>query len=320
MGRIAKISKSIRQPDFGNWKAVVLAVVAATTFWFFHSLNQNYTSSITYPIQFEYPEDNYIVTRDLPTSIQINVTGIGWNIFRKSLALNKPPVFIPLENPAEVKKIVGAGLLPQVNDQLDDIRVNYIITDTLYISVENMKSRKLAINVDSATISLKTNFRIVSHVVPTPDSILITGPQSIIDNLPASLPMAVGEQNIEDDFDEFVLFKIRGYSQPLLTATPEEVNVQFYVEEFETITRNLTVELINFPEDESVVMDDSITTVTMIMATKDVDQLIADSIHVEVDYLKLDLADSTIVPTIISYPEIISTITTDNTGLKVRYE
>lgn len=318
--RIAKLFQTIRQPNFGNWKAVVLALVAATTFWFFHSLNQNYTSSISYPIKLEYPQDGYIVTKELPTSVQINVSGIGWNIFRKSLALNKPPVFIPLENPSEVKKIAGSGLLPEINEQLDDIMVNYIITDTLFVNIEKKKNRKFAVVVDSATMSLKTNFRIVSRVVATPDSVEISGPESIIDNLPKSLPMAINEQEIDDDFDESVIFRIKGFNQPLLTVIPEEVHVKFEVEEFETITRQLVVYPVHFPIDGSVTLMDTITSVTMILSKKDVPNLISDSVKLEANYEALDESDSTITPSILRYPAEVTYILADTTGLKVRYE
>ena len=318
--RIAKIIQSIRQPNFGNWKAVALAVAAATTFWFFHSLNQNYTSSISYPIKIEYPEESYIVTSSLPNSVLINVTGIGWNIFRKSLSLNIPPVILRLENPAEVKKIVGAVLLPQINDQLDDIKVNYIITDTLHVNIEHKRSRKLAVKVDSATISLKTNYRIVSNVVPTPDSILITGPKSIIENLPESLPMPIDEREIDENFDELVPFRIRGYNQPLLTITPNEINVKFEVAEFQAIVMQLIVNPVNFPEEGKIYLSDTLTNVTMVLAKKDVAQLQIDSIRVEADYLRLNKLDSTIIPNIARYPNEILLIALDTVGLKLRYE
>src|SRR5436190_17094022 len=88
-----------------NWKAVVLCGFAATVFWFFNALNKNYTTNINFPIAFEFNQDNYVAVRPLPQVVRVNVTGMGWSLFRKSVGLNVPPLVVPLERPAETKKI-----------------------------------------------------------------------------------------------------------------------------------------------------------------------------------------------------------------------
>ena len=315
-GRIKTILTSLL-PTSSSWKAVLLSVGAAATFWLFNSLNQSYTTSINYPISFEFPRENYVITDPLPTQVQINVTGVGWNIFRKTFAFNLPDAIIPLEQPADVKKIVGAGLLPVISEQLNVLRVNYVITDTLDIGIERKKSKMVAITIDSVTISLEKNFRITSQIVSDVDSVLITGPESIISQLPDRLPMAIEEKNIDESFDEFVKFKIRGYNQPLLQVTPPEVNVRFKVEEFVNLFGDIPVKRINFPDD--VVLADSMHRVNILLKKSLRQSLVLDSILLEADFENL-LEDSTVLPIIIKYPEIIESISADTTSIKVVYE
>src|SRR5687767_9682749 len=94
-----------------NWKAVVLCVLAATVFWFFNSLNKRYTTNITFPVTFDYDDENYIAVKPLPSSVRINVTGVGWDLFRRSLGIKIPPLVIPIDRPAEVKKIPAIPVL-----------------------------------------------------------------------------------------------------------------------------------------------------------------------------------------------------------------
>lgn len=315
-GRIKTILTSLL-PTSSSWKAVLLSVGAAATFWLFNSLNQSYTTSINYPISFEFPRENYVITDPLPTQVQINVTGVGWNIFRKTFAFNLPDAIIPLEQPADVKKIVGAGLLPVISEQLNVLRVNYVITDTLDIGIERKKSKMVAITIDSVTISLEKNFRITSQIESDVDSVLITGPESIINQLPDRLPMAIEDKNIDESFDEFVKFKIRGYNQPLLQVTPPEVNVRFKVEEFVNLFGDIPVKRINFPDD--VVLVDSMHRVNILLKKSLRQSLILDSILLEANFENL-LEDSTVLPIIIKYPEIIESISADTTSIKVVYE
>ena len=89
-----------------NWKAVVLCIFTATVFWFFNALNKDYTTTISFPLAFDYDRDRFIPVEPLPRDVRINVTGIGWNLFRRSTRVKVPPLVIPLDRPADVKKIV----------------------------------------------------------------------------------------------------------------------------------------------------------------------------------------------------------------------
>src|SRR6187431_968935 len=101
-----------------NWKAVVLCVFAATIFWFFNALNKNYTTNITFPLAFDYNSENYVAIRPLPEAVRINVTGMGWDLFRRSLGLKIPPLVIPLERPSQINRIVGSTLPALFANQL----------------------------------------------------------------------------------------------------------------------------------------------------------------------------------------------------------
>ncbi|MDH5475616.1 MAG: hypothetical protein OEX22_08010 [Cyclobacteriaceae bacterium] len=304
-------------PSRSSWRAVLLSIGAATTFWFFNSLNQNYTASINYPIHFEFQQEHYVIINDLPSEVIINVTGGGWTIFRKTFAFNLPSVNIPLGQPADVKKIACAGLLPVINEQLKELRVNYIVTDTLNINVERKKTRKLAVKIDSTAILLESGYRITSKLQATPDSVIVTGPESIINLLPDGLPMAIEENDIDDDFDEFVDFKIRGYSQPLLEISPTEINVQFSVEEFISFTSIVPLRINHFPT--GVTLPDSTIEVSILMKNSLRNELVEDSIIVALDFEKIKI-DSTILPEIIRYPKLITSVSTDTTAIKIHYE
>jgi hypothetical protein len=108
-----------------NWKAVSLCIFAAAIFWFFNALNKNYTTTISFPLQFEFDRQDYMPVRALEEELRINVTGMGWDIFRRTVGLRKLPLSIPLEHPETVKKIVGSTLPAFFSSQLEAFQINF---------------------------------------------------------------------------------------------------------------------------------------------------------------------------------------------------
>jgi hypothetical protein len=113
-----------------NWKAVSLCVLAAAIFWFFNALNKNYTTTISFPLQFDFDRQDYMPVRPLEEELRINVTGMGWDIFRRTVGLRKSPLSIPLEHPETVKKIVGSTLPAFFSTQLEAFQINFVANDT----------------------------------------------------------------------------------------------------------------------------------------------------------------------------------------------
>ena len=124
-----------------NWKAVGLCIFAATVFWFFNALNKNYTTNINLPLVFDFDRERYIPIRPLPEVVRFNVTGVGWNLFRRSVGLKFPPLVVPLPQPSDVKKIVGSTLPALVSNQPEGFAINFVLTDTLHVAIARKKKK-----------------------------------------------------------------------------------------------------------------------------------------------------------------------------------
>lgn len=321
MGRSNKILQNIRFPKGNNWKAVVLSILAAAIFWLFQSLNKNYSTNLNYPITFDFPAEEYVIMDKLPDEVQINISGIGWNIFRKTFSFGLNPIRIHLETPAATRKMMGTALLANINDQLPQFQVNYVISDTLYLNIEPKTSRTFRVYIDSLTIDLKNNYRITSVINTDPDSVSISGPQSIIKQLPANLPLRINEQKIDESLDEAIRFEIRGYQQSLIEVTPEDIDVQFNVEEFVSISDQ--VEIADLDEfEENIYVIDSTVNVTYTILKSNEGTINRDEILVFALPQTLNKEDSTVQLYIKNYPEQILSISLDSTStfLKVIYE
>jgi hypothetical protein len=227
-----------------NWKAVVLSLAAATVFWFFNSLNKTYTTSISFPLEFEYNQDNFIPVTDMPTEVKINVTGLGWTLLRRSAGVKVPPLLLPLERPNEVKKIVGSTLPVFFESQLSDLQINFVANDTLRLDIEPLDGRWLSLTIPDLTNNLEAGFGLASSVSITPDSIFVHGPRRIVESLPEPHALKLARTGIDESIE--IPLQV-SFDNDRLTVDPQYVNVSFRVEEVVEIRDSVRLELRNIP-------------------------------------------------------------------------
>ncbi|MEQ8714378.1 MAG: hypothetical protein RIC80_15270 [Cyclobacteriaceae bacterium] len=284
----------------GNLKVVILSLVAATTFWFFNALNKNYDARINYPLEFEFARDSVVIVEELPDEVLIDVSSGGWNLLRKTFWFSVLPVVITLDNPADVKFLTRSSLIPIISDQILDLELNFLLTDTLFINVEHKVQKRVALNVDSLRIPLADNHRLVSPIRITPDTITVVGPASRISALPENLKIDIPRRNINSDFDRDVDVELPDGS--LMTSQPEDVRIQFAVAEFTNVTLPVNLDQLNFPEDSSAYLEDSIIYVNYWVKADELNTVKPEDFVISADYTMIIRKDSTLLPILLESP------------------
>lgn len=284
----------------GNLKVVILSLVAATTFWFFNALNKNYDARINYPLEFEFARDSVVIVEELPDEVLIDVSSGGWNLLRKTFWFSVLPVVITLDNPADVKFLTRSSLIPIISDQILDLELNFLLTDTLFINVEHKVQKRVALNVDSLRVPLADNHRLVSPIQITPDTITVVGPSSRIAALPENLKIDIQRRNINSDFDRDVEVELPDGS--LMISQPEEVQIQFAVAEFTNVTLPVDLDLLNFPEDSSAYLNDSIIYVNYWVRADELNTVKPEDFVISADYTMIIGRDSTLLPILLESP------------------
>ncbi len=188
--------------DRANWKAVILCFLTAMVFWLFNAFNKDYSTNVRFPLHFEFNRGEFIPVNALPHQININVTGNGWDLFRNQLGLKLPEITIPLDRPKEIRKIVGASLPPLIQPQLGKLHINYLVTDTLHVSIDEKDSHRYKVAVTLSNSSFRKGFGRTSPIVILPDSVTLEGPKSVLHEMPDSVSIAINSENIDQNFNE----------------------------------------------------------------------------------------------------------------------
>ena len=279
-----------------DWKVIVLCVIAATTFWFFNALNKNdYTTVINYPIEFIFdnPNDSLITVKSPPEKIAMDVSGRGWILFRKTFWFNYEPIKIELSSPADTRFLTRGSMLPVIEPQLSDLKVNYIVDDTIFIDIERRVSKKLKVFVDSAAISMEENHRITSSIRYRPDSVLVAGPMSVIKGLPMRMELEIDEDDIDAEFNDRIDANV--LQLPLITYYPEKVAVTFEVTEFVKKDSSLPIDWVKFPDIRNLRVSDSVVNIDYLVDRENEERNNGDRFRVSANFSAIDSRDSTIL-------------------------
>ena len=227
-----------------NWKAVVLCLAAATVFWFFNALNKTYTTHLSFPIEFQYELDNFMPVSDLPTEVKMNVTGLGWTLLRRSAGVKVPKLLLPLERPTEIKKVVGSTLPLLFGNQLSDLQINFVSTDTLQLDIEPLDGRWLSLQATDLTKNIKAGFGLASTVSITPDSVFVQGPRRMVEALPEPYVVGLSRTGIDESIETQLLVS---FEYDRFTVEPPYVSMSFRVEKMIELNDSVKLELLNVP-------------------------------------------------------------------------
>jgi hypothetical protein len=292
-----------------NWKAVVLCLVAATVFWFFNALNKTYSANISFPLAFEYDQEGYIPVKPLPRVVKMNVTGIGWELFKKSSGLKVTPLSIPLERPSEVKKIVGSTLPPHFYTQLEGLQINFVLTDTLTLDIDENIKRRLSLVVDSIDNYVHSEYGLVGEIAISPDTFWVEGPKRLINALPQVIGIKLPVDNIDQDFREEVELNFAGSN--IIKRNPPLAEVSFSVERYVEINRKVPLTVSNIPSKLKSVINIKEVTCWYRLPESQVNEA-TDSAKATLNLGRIDKGDHILAPVVSGLPQGAKLIKVDS--------
>lgn len=296
-----------------NWKAIFLCFLAATVFWFFNALNKNYSANISLPIRFQYNQESYTPTTPLPDEVRINVTGMGWDLFRRSLGFNRDILNIPLERPGDVKKIYGGALPVILASQMSELEINYVLTDTLYLAIEPVTERKIPIRVDTVESYINPEYGLAGPVIVTPDSAIVRGPEPVVKELPAALEISLGSRNVNAPFQDEVRVP---ETNPLLTIFPETVVVRFDVAPFVLVQDTIPLRVVSVPVRVHTRVELPTVRATFKMLESRRETFSGDSIVAELDLRNIPPGRTKVYPEIVGLPRDVQLVSMDSVTIE----
>ncbi len=312
MSVFADVLKSLTPSRTNRFRVMLLCFAAATTFWFLNAMNKEHTTTLNYPVEFIYDKDDYVAVEPLPAEVAINVNGVGWNLLRNNLGIKTSPLLIPLENPSEIKSLSAISIPSLISDQISEFQLNYVLTDTLYISLDRRIQRVFHLAVDSLTVPVEQGYRLSSPIRVSPDSVILYGPQTLLESLQDTLYLPLGDELISQTFNQNISVPI---PEKVSSADPPIVQVAFNVDEYVQEEILVSLQLVNLSN------LDSLTTTAQVRVTYTVERSRADEIGPEDFTIIGDVTemnqDSTVIPRLTYYPLGLINLRYDSTAIRI---
>jgi len=291
--QLSVIKQFLRFQKPANLKVVVYCILTAATFWFFSALNKEYDASVKYPVEWSFDYNKHIIVEELPENIQINVSGLGWNLLRANSGLGLQPLNLKLTDPATNHRLPGSYFASQVAEALDELQLNYIIEDSLLFNIDYRIAQSFPVYIDSVGIDLEENYRIISPIVFDTELIEIEGSQKLIEEMPKdTFWVQVVETNIDSDFDKKIPVQVE-YPK-LMKARPQTIKVIFEVAKFVNQTMELPIQYTNTEALKNIFVKDSTTTVHYLIQESLKGSITSESFVVLADFKSVNETDSTL--------------------------
>lgn len=229
-----------------------ICVVIAVILWFLNTLNKDYTAEISYPVKYtNLPKGKHLIT-DLPKEVILEVKAKGFALLGYKIStsflpitfnvssfsnhlLEKSDVFEYTLNTNEIKE--------KISNQLSaDIKLLNIIPETMSFKFAASASKKIAIH-PMADYTLKRQY-ILNDITADPDSILVSGPSTVLDTLKYIPTKTIEFKEIGRNRSE----KVELAQVPNVTFENTQVLVTIEVEQFTEAARTIQIKALNLPD------------------------------------------------------------------------
>lgn len=267
--------------------------------WFFNELDQNFNTTINYPVRYSnLPEDKYLVN-ELPKTLKLNVDAYGFTLLRYKLSPSPFPVPIDLnyfrnqmKNANERFVLHTRYVKEDVNREMpSNINVLEILPDTIAFEFVDIIEKKIAI-IPSAKMTFDIQCMLEKDIRMKPDSIMVVGPTCILDTLKGITTKKQRFRKLNKTVSKNVsLVEIDDVS--FRKQKPEmTVPVAKYTE----TKTEVPISMVHVPDSLHIITFPSTVSLSYMVSLKHYDKIKAKDFRIEVDYYDIEKLLGTKLP------------------------
>ncbi len=160
---------------------LIISIAFSVIIWGTISLSEEYYANVNVPLRVVGYPNGYTIGNEIPENITIKLRGIGWKLF--SVNIGKDVTYnISVNGDSGFKQIKLMDHLTDNRWMLSELDIIDIVPNSLSFSIERRVKKKLRIVAD-LSLDFKAGYGLAKQVVLEPDSVVIDGPQSVVNSL-----------------------------------------------------------------------------------------------------------------------------------------
>ncbi len=266
----------------------------STLFWFLNTLSHDYTTTISYPVEYVgYPKNRHLVkSNKLPDKLQLTVTAFGFSLLRYNMSSIPLPISLNISN-LKLNRIKGADTLKyfllsnsirsEISSQISsEFKIVSIQPDSLLFTFARMVTKKVAVKPD-CHYKIAKQFMQTGDIVVYPDSVQVSGSHFILDTLRYIETRPITFNSLNQTFYGFVAL-----SEPRdVILTSEKVLLQIPIERYTEAQIKIPVKIKNLPQNVELQIFPSIVTLRYHVALSNYSKFTPRDFEASVDYSEI---------------------------------
>lgn len=263
----------------------LLFIILSVVFWFMTKLSKEYDSTLEYPVSYiNLPEDKLL--QEAPVEvIEIHVKTTGFKLISAT--------FFPTELKIDVSNLNWKSstdyylLLSQqrlaIQKQMKTgVEIDFFINDSIHFNLGKLKNKKVPVK-PLLDLSYATGFELNGNITTVPDSILISGPESILDTIDFVSTKLLQIKKLNNSIDQTIEIE-RFSSDSNVKLQQKNIKIIANVEKYTEGTLEIPFEVLNLPENNIINTFPKVVKVTYKVALSNFNKIDFTSFLIHCDY------------------------------------
>ena len=252
-------------------------------FWMFTKFSKNYSELVFFEVKYKNIPDLILVDSEY-NIIKGYINTSGFQIFLYRLMPKTLFVDISLADFQISKGVIDlSSQRRSLDDQINGSFLSFE-TDKLIFNYSNLKTKKVIVKIDSK-FEFASGYSNMNDQKIEPDSIVISGPDSIIENIDVLITEPIEMQNISNDI-QMTVSVLNNYSNVL--TKPSKVFFKESVKRFTEQDFEVLINIINAPDSIEIKLFPEKVNLTSSFPIEYIDKLRSSDFELVFDYFKTE--------------------------------
>jgi len=233
-------------------------LLIATIFWFLDALSKDYTTTVTYPVDYRNFPENKILVGDLPGHLKVQINGYGFTLLQIKMGMAIDPMPFDIQEMSLTPKAGNHGrtyfyLTELAQETIAEklpsgVSVMSVKPDSIIFRFEDVDSKDVPVAKEAFTFRFRKQYMQTGPLRITPDSVKIWGPEARLDTIRHVRPA----KKLFTDLNKDLAVEVPLEEKTDIRIKPPKVRLRMEVSEFTEKTVKLPVEIRNLPRGTNV--------------------------------------------------------------------
>lgn len=279
-----------------NYKVFLVFVMISTIFWLLIKFSKEYTTLVSFSVIYDSVPSDMVWGAIPENSLQISTTASGFQHLVYAFGGKKIHL--------DMSEIRSSGndqyfLLPEeqissiIRQFPSNLELIYRSPDSIFFDLSKKISKKIPVILNDS-LTLAPSYQFVETVSVRPDSILISGPASLVSKIEKIETELFVKENIRKNNTEVVRLKPLNIDK--VESSVNMVNVSLRVEQFTQSKMDVPINIRNVPSGYLLKIFPDNITVTFNIGLSDFESINQSSFRVIADYNHIKEGNSQFIP------------------------